>query len=400
MPSLKLTQQLVSNTDVPNNQRKVDLFDTVIKGLMLEVRHSGRTFYLRYRNERGIIKQKKLADADVVKLVDARKIAQEKLTAIAMGNDPFEKKKELKTVPTLEDFAYNTYLEYVKGYKSSWKTDECLLRNHIIPELGKRYLDEITREDMVRLFSRHQKNHKAGSTNRVIILCRYIFNCAIRWEVAGATKNPTSNIDLYPENNKIERYLTDDESKRLFVELENSPNKQLKFIVAVLLLTGARKREVLDAKWSDFDLQNRVWTIRFNKSGRARHIPISDGLITILGQLPRFKDCDWLLPNPKTKQPYVQLFTAWNTARQKAGLPDVRIHDLRHSFASYLVNSGRSLYEVQKILGHTEITTTQRYAHLSHDSLMSAVDAASKSVPLLASMPKSTSSLSLLAVQQ
>jgi integrase len=253
---------------------------------------------------------------------------------------------------------------------------------------------------MVRLFSKHQKNHKAGSTNRVIILCRYVFNCAIRWEVAGATKNPTSNIDLYPENNKIERYLTDDESKRLFVELENSPNKQLKFIVAVLLLTGARKREVLDAKWSDFDLQNRVWTIRFNKSGRARHIPISDGLITILGQLPRFKDCDWLLPNPKTKQPYVQLFTAWNTARQKAGLPDVRIHDLRHSFASYLVNSGRSLYEVQKILGHTEITTTQRYAHLSHDSLMSAVDAASKSVPLLASMPRSTSSLSLLAVQQ
>lgn len=103
-------------------------------------------------------------------------------------------------------------------------------------------------------------------------------------------------------------------------------------------------------------------------------MPLSVDVIALLEQLPRWDDCPYVVPNPKTQKPYVSVFYSWDTARKQAELPEVRMHDLRHSTASYLVNSGRSLYEVQKILGHTQLKTTQRYANLSQATLLEAVD--------------------------
>lgn len=139
-----------------------------------------------------------------------------------------------------------------------------------------------------------------------------------------------------------------------------------------MILTGARKREVLDAQWGDFDLERRQWRIPTTKSGRPRHVPLSDGVLQLLAAVPHDASHPWVFANPETKKPYVSIFASWNTARTRAGLADVRIHDLRHSFASFLVNAGRSLYEVQKILGHTQVKTTQRYAHLAQETLVDA----------------------------
>jgi integrase len=118
---------------------------------------------------------------------------------------------------------------------------------------------------------------------------------------------------------------------------------------------------------------------------------MSDGVVSLLGSVPRF-DCEWVFANPKTLKPYVSIFCSWNTARTKAGLADVRIHDLRHSYASFLVNAGRSLYEVQRLLGHTQIKTTQRYTHLSHDTLLDATNSVNTTlagmfVPMVSASP-------------
>lgn len=381
MPKQKLTQQFVERT-MPPIRGKVDHFDTETPGLVCRVLASGtRTFSFRYRDPRGKQVERKLGSANALKLSEARQMAQEILAKVAMGEDPFETRRTLQQVPTFAGFVESAYMPHIQGYKRSWSTDECLLRNHILPVLGKLHLDEIKRQHLVELFSQHRQSHKPGSTNRVIILCRYIFNCALKWEVEGVTRNPTSGIPLYPENNKRERYLKDDEALRLFEALEASPNPLLPYIVAMLLLTGARKREVLEAKWVDLDLDQRLWRIEFNKTGRTRHVPLSQGMMTLLEKLPRIEGNDYLFPNPKTGKPFVSIFHSWDTARRKAGLGDVRIHDLRHSFASYVINAGRSLYEVQKLLGHTQVKTTQRYAHLSHDSLLSAADTAATAVP-------------------
>jgi site-specific recombinase XerD len=103
-------------------------------------------------------------------------------------------------------------------------------------------------------------------------------------------------------------------------------------------------------------------------------------VIEILKNLPRFEGCPYVLPNPQTHKPFNTIYISWNTARNRAGMPDLRMHDLRHSFASFLINSGISLYEVQNILGHSQLSTTQRYAHLSQDRLVAAANAAANAV--------------------
>lgn len=381
MAKIPLTPHLVKNAVCPTEKRKVDLFDTDCKGLMLEVGITGRkTYYLRYQDERGTTRQLRLAAAADVTLAQARALATKYRNQIAMGEDPAANKAELKKVPTISCFIHDQYLPFVKSYKRSWGTDEGLLRNHIEPIWGKRHMDEIRKQDVIALITTHRETHAPGSCNRLLILLRYLFNLALRWEVPGVKNNPTAGFPLLEENNKCERYLTKEEAVALYQQLGHSDNQMLQFIIPMLILTGARKREVLDARWEDFDLERKSWRIPICKSGKARHVPISDGALRILAEVPRIPHCPWTFPNPATGKPFVSIFYAWNTARKHAGLADLRIHDLRHSFASFLVNAGRSLYEVQQLLGHTQVKTTQRYAHLSRQTLLDATNAAVNSL--------------------
>lgn len=383
MAKKALHQQFVDHgATCPPDRTRIDYYDTRLKGFSLKVLASGRaTYYVRYRNPRGKVVERKVGDAALLRLTEARQMAQTILTQVAMGEDPFETRQLMKKVPTFAEFVEGEYMPHVKVYKRSWQTDESLLRNHLLPVLGKLHLDEIRRHHLQPLFVAHRETHKPASTNRLIILCRYIFNVALEREIDGLTRNPTAGIPLHTENNSRERYLKDHEAARLFEALEASPNPHLPYIVAMLLLTGARKREVLDARWSAMDLEQRVWRIDVNKSGKTRYVPLSQGVLALFARLPREEGQDVLFPNPRTGKPYVHTFRAWNTARKAAGLADLRIHDLRHSFASFVINHGGSLYEVQKLLGHTQVKTTQRYAHLSHETLLSAADTVSGSVP-------------------
>ncbi len=399
MPEVRLSSNCTKVLECPSGMAKIYYFDESSKGLLLEARVSGgKTWYLRYQDERCKTRQFRLGDAHDISLAQARTLASKYRTQIAMGDDPSGKKAELKKVPLFGEFIQNQYLPYVKAHKRSWITDESLLRNHVEPLWGKRYMDEITKQDVISLITDHRKTHAPGSCNRLTILLRYAFNLAIRWEVSGITKNPTAGYPLMEENNKNERYLSQEEAARLFECLLTSDNKMLQYIVPMLILTGARKREVLDARWEDFDLERCAWRIPLCKAGKARHVPLSAGAVQILNSVPHIKDCPFPFANPATNKPYVSVFCAWDTVRKQAGLADVRMHDLRHSFASFLVNAGRSLYEVQKLLGHTQIKTTQRYAHLSQDSLLSAANVVSQLVPLAMVMPRRVELMALMGV--
>ena len=378
MARVTLTAQLIKTSDCPADKKKIELFDAASKGLSLEVRATGgRTYYRRYRDSRGRIRQVKLGDERDLSLADARTLSDKVGRQVAMGEDPLEQKQIARTVPTFADFIADQYMPYIKSYKRSWDTDVSLLKNHLLPRFGKRYMDEITRQDIVKMHAdRKASGAAAGSANRLLIMMRYIYNLTLRWEVPGIKSNPCKGIPLLEENNKLERYLSVEEAQRLYEAVCKSENTMLKYIVPMLILTGARKREVLDAKWSDFDLSRHAWRIPITKSGKARHVPLSDGALTLLATMPRKSDCEWAFANPETGKPYVSIFYAWNTARKSIGLSDVRMHDLRHSFASLLINSGRTLYEVQHILGHTQVKTTQRYAHLSQDTLLAAANSA------------------------
>ena len=378
MAQMLLTQAFINAAVCPNDQTKQEITDKGCKGLVLEVRQSGgKTYYLRYTNHRGRQRQYRIGNATVLTLSQARYKSKLASNQVALGQDPCEEKEQTKKVPTFSLFIEEQYLPYIKSYKRSWATDVSLLKNHLLPRFGRKYLDEITRQDIVKMHAdRKASGAAAGSANRLLIMMRYIYNLTLRWEVPGIKSNPCKGIPLLEENNKLERYLSVEEAQKLYEAVCKSENTMLKFIVPMLILTGARKREVLDAKWTDFDLSRRAWRIPITKSGRARHVPLSDGALTLLASLPRKSDCEWAFANPDTGKPFVSIFYAWNTARKSVGLSDVRMHDLRHSFASLLINSGRTLYEVQHILGHTQVKTTQRYAHLSQDTLLAAANSA------------------------
>lgn len=382
MAKLKLTQSRVNEATCPSDKKRADWFDTDCKGLVLEARITGgKTFHLRYQDSRGRTRQLSLADANDVTLSQARTLADKARNQIAMGEDPKEQRVIAKAVPTFAAFIEERYMPYVKGYKKSWDSDQSYLSNHVLPAFGKKYMDEITKQEVITFHHGiRAKGYAEGTANRILILLRYAFNLADKWGIAGVKVNPTKDVPLFEDHaGKKERYLSKEEAQRIFEAVRRSENPVLQHIVPMLILTGARKREVLDARWEDFDLERRQWRIPTTKSGRPRHVPLSDGVLQLLTSLPH-REKGWIFANPKTGKPFVSVFISWNTARKLAGLADVRMHDLRHSFASFLVNAGRTLYEVQKILGHTQVKTTQRYAHLSQDTLVDAANAANLAV--------------------
>jgi integrase len=166
------------------------------------------------------------------------------------------------------------------------------------------------------------------------------------------------------------------EVQRLFQELDANRNVQVGQVIRLLLYTGARKREILDAHWDEIDFDRQILTVpaERSKSKKPRHIPLSDAAVELLHSLPRRDDIPWVFFNPRTGKPPVSIFYAWDSIREKVGLKEVRLHDLRHSYASFLVNAGRSLYEVQKLLGHQDPKVTMRYAHLSPQAMREAVN--------------------------
>ncbi len=383
MPKLDLTQAFVKKTKVPESLNSIDHYDERMPGLLLKVLPSGRkTYYIRYKNPKKVNCQRKIGNAEILSLSQARALARRKLAEVAMGEDPF-KDAPVNLSPTLEAFAENDYIPYVKTYKKSWEMDISRIRNHLLPYFGTMCMKDIEKRDVVQLINDQLPTYKPGSINRVIILLRYMFNLAIKWEVEGVFRNPTAGIPLLKENNQVERFLSAEEAKALLIAIKASKNPMLQHIVSMLILTGARKREVLDAKWEDFDMERTSWRIPNTKAGKARIVPLSDTATALLTKLRKKKRSPYAFANPITLKPYKSIYYSWHTARKEAGLDDVRIHDLRHSFASFLVNAGRSLYEVQTLLGHTQIKTTQRYAHLSTTSLRAASNEVSLAVPEL-----------------
>ncbi len=276
----------------------------------------------------------------------------------------------------MED-TYLAWTEETTKESSSCKKEQHY-RLHLKDEFKDRRLNQITKADVKKLQSKlHAKELSSASINRVITTLRHAMGHAYDLELIE--KNPCRCIKMYPENNQMEYYLQGDDLKNLLKVLKTDKNKMICSIVLFLLSTGARLNEALKAKWSECDTQNRVWKIPAQnaKSGKVRSVPLNDTAISVLDSVDTKGEYDYIFINRKTNNPYTNITRSWHRIRKAAGLPFLRLHDLRHSFASFLVNSGRTLYEVQQTLGHSNQVTTQRYAHLSTKTLQDASNTAS-----------------------
>lgn len=385
MPTIKLTQDILSHRlKCPDSKLRIELCDTEIPGLYIEVRATSQgqgTYYLRYKDEAGKTCHQKIGRSTEISLTEARKKARTLKAEIQLGADPRGKEKTRKAVITCDDFFMNHYMPYVTPRKRSWKRDEELYRLRIKGVFGNKRLNEITRQQIQAFHtSVLDSGLSPASADHHVKLMRQALNLAVDW--GHLEKNPASKVPLFNVDNKVEHYLNEDELEKLLGVLRTDENRPVCRVAMFLLSTGCRLNEALQATWGQIDRANRVWRIPASnsKSKRPRSVPLNDSALEVIGQLATEGKFDHLFVNLKTGKPYGTIMKVWSRLRQEAGLPHLRIHDLRHQYASFLVNSGRTLYEVQQILGHSDPSVTQRYAHLSSRSLQEAANSASVAI--------------------
>jgi|RhiMethySRZTD1v2_1073278.scaffolds.fasta_scaffold65449_3 integrase len=385
MPTIRLSPGFVRRVSCPSELKKIDYFDTTMRGFMLEVRASGgKTYYQRYTDERGRERQFKIGAADVLTLRQARRKALQIKAQAILGGDPQRQRQERRSIPTLRVFIEDRYLPFVQTYKRSWQTDEIVLRVHVLPRLGRLFLDEITTERIVEIVAAMRGDEYApGTVGRVIVILRYLFNLARKWNVLGASENPAAGIPVPPDVQR-NRFLDTLEIKKLVEVLVSDENQVAAKAILLLLLTGARRNEITHARWEHVDLEASTLFVPLSKSGKSRYVVLNADAVAVLKSIPRLLGNPYVFPSPVTGRPSASLYFPWHRIRTKAGLGDVRLHDLRHSFASALVNDGKDLYTVQRLLGHANAKATQRYSHLSRKTLAEAAETMGKVIgPIL-----------------
>jgi integrase len=382
MPILSLTTTFISNDlKCPDGKPRIEFCDKELPGLYIEVRATSPgqgTYYLRYKDTTGKTCHQKIGRTADVTLSDARKRARDLKAEIHLGADPRGEHKASRAVPTMSTFFDDSYLPYVKPRKRSWAGDVSLFRNRIEPVYGQIRLNEVKRQH-VQVFHAGllEQGIAEATADHHVKLIRQLLNKAVEWEVIEV--NPIARIKLFNPDNRKENYLDQAELEALLEVLRIDANRPVCNVAFFLLSTGARLNEALSATWEHIDKVSRVWRIpaTTSKSKRVRSVPLNDSAMELLEQLGTEDTSAYLFVSDRTGERLGYIQKVWERLRKEAGLPHLRLHDLRHQYASFLVNSGRTLYEVQKILGHSSHSVTERYAHLSSSSLMDAANSAS-----------------------
>ncbi len=370
----KITKRFVEAI-VPQPDKILQHWDIELKGFGVLVLPSGRrTYFIQYRNSRRIRKHLKIGIHGQISTEEARMLAKKYLGEIAHGEDPAAKKKENRDLPLIKDLAQDYLDRYAPRKRPrSIKEDQKLIDNIILPSIGNQQVKYLSRRTIESLHNQLRKT--PYQANRALALLSKMISLAVVWD--WREDNPVKGIERYQEE-KRDRWLNEQELSRFWEELEKYPSHPATFILKILLLTGARKGEVLQATWNQFDLKNGVWTkpSHLTKQRKREHLPLSKEVLKILSQLKKLnKDkSQYLFPDQSGEKPIRDIKNFWEKIIKKAKLEKTRIHDLRHTHASHLVSSGLSLSIVGKLLGHTQASTTQRYAHLADEPLRQAVE--------------------------
>jgi integrase len=367
----KLTDKIVKSLPVPSLN-----WDEDVKGFGLRVTAAGsRAFVLNYRRKSdGRERRWTIGSFPDWGTGAARDEAKRLKRLIDGGADPVGEQQSNRAAPTVNELLDRFEREYLPRKRASTqRTYRNQIKSAIRPKLGKLKVANVAFADIDALH-RGLSDHTPYRANRVIALVSRIFAMAIKWEMRN--DNPVRGIERNQEQ-KRKRYLSGDELARLTVALAGHRDQQAANIVGLLLLTGSRRGELLAAEWNQFDLENGVWTKpgATTKQKTDHVVPLSAPARQLLAELHKARDdSGYLFPGRLGHRREIK--DSWASICKTAGIKGLRVHDLRHSFASALAGAGFSLPIIGALLGHTQPSTTSRYAHLQDDPLRVATERA------------------------
>lgn len=392
----KLTEVVVRDAQ-PAEGRDYQIFDTEVRGFAVCIyRGGGRAFTLDYRHA-GRQRRMTFGRWPEWGVSAARTRAKELRREIDAGGDPLADRGAQREAPRIADLvARYGELHLVHLAKLNAADQRSMMEKFIVPAWGRMLVSEVSAYDVELLLTkiaegrarpskakpknRARKLQGAKPTpvraNRVGEVVRKMFAYAVKW--GWREDNPAMGFRRRMETPR-ERYLSQDEIARLATALDGAEDARAANIIRLCMLTGARVGEVRQARFEDFNLEHLSWTkpATTTKQRRVHRVPISDEVATIVRQrrLVVVPGNPWLFPGDTPGQPVQEIRRFWARVQKEVGIPDVHIHDLRHTFASLLVSGGASLEMIGKLLGHSQMQTTQRYAHLMDSPLRAGVDA-------------------------
>jgi integrase len=392
---MKLTQRSIPSLNPPANG---DLFawDDDLPGFGVRVKPSGHKSYLIQYREGRRTRRVTIGACSLLKLEQARDSARRMLVSAKDGKGPAAERDAAKMASTVREFTERYLTEYAIDRKKprSVMEDRRNIENHVLPLLGMRLVKDVSRADIERFMIKV----KAGATacdekvgprarrivrggpiaaNRCYALLSKMMNLAERWGIRPDGSNPCRHVERNREQRR-DRFLSAEELGRLeqaLAEAERTATEARSVIAAIRLLifTGARRSEILTARWENFDEERGCLRLSESKTG-AKVIHLNPPALAILASLPRDGDSPWIVRARDPGRPVADLEKPWQRLRACAGLPNVRLHDLRHSFASIAVADGLSLPMIGALLGHSQPSTTARYAHLAAEPLRRAAE--------------------------
>ena len=373
---MRLTKRTVEAAKAA--EREVFLWDDGLPGFGLRISPSGKRGYVIQYRAKGRTRRLALGLHGVLTAEQARRTASELLSTVRRGADPSAERNAARSAPTVAELCERYLTDYAEGRKkaSSFREDRRIADRHVIPALGQRRVADVEQADVLHVHNALRETPIMA--NRVLAMLSTAFREAERWGLRPIGTNPCRGVARYREHMR-ERFLSESELAKLgdaltTAEQTGAESSAVIAVLRLLTLTGCRVSEIRTLHWTEVDFERACLRLRDSKTG-PKVVQLNTPALEVLARLAERRRSEWVFPARDGKRPIWALASAWNRIRRSAGFPDLRMHDLRHSFASVGACSGQSLLVIGALLGHRLAATTQRYAHLSNDPIKSASEA-------------------------